>query len=64
MQVISRMRTIFQREVPLRAIFEAPTLQAFASVIEAAPLAEPAPAAAADRSPARVSRERYKVRLT
>jgi amino acid adenylation domain-containing protein len=64
MQVISRLRATFQREVPLRAIFEAPTLQAFASVIDAAPLAEHAAAAASERSPARVSRERYKVRLS
>jgi amino acid adenylation domain-containing protein len=35
-RVISRVREVFQREIPLRALFESPTLADFATVVEKA----------------------------
>lgn len=63
-QVISRVRSTMNRGVPLRAIFESPTLDAFSRVLEQAPVVDAAASAPGDLSAARAARERYKVRLT
>jgi len=64
-QVISRVRSTMNRGVPLRAIFESPTLDAFSRIVEEAPVVEAARSTVPSDVPAaRAARERYKVRLT
>jgi acyl-coenzyme A synthetase/AMP-(fatty) acid ligase/acyl carrier protein len=62
-QVISRLRSVLGRAVPLRALFEAPTVEALSRVVEEAAI-EAAPAGPADPPRTRLSRERHRVRLT
>jgi amino acid adenylation domain-containing protein len=64
MQVISRLRAAFQRDLPLRVLFETPVLEALALLIDQTPVVPQPITNAVDPASARSARERYKVRLT
>jgi acyl carrier protein len=60
-QVISRVRSVFQVELPLRALFEAPTIASLAQRIETAPKVEQSTGAIAAPPIMRASRQAYRV---